>query len=168
MAGPNDERVFPHDPELDEPEAAALLNEMTARPSPEPDEPAPAPTPFAPARRVPVIEPLNPDEWQTYVPVKRGLRVDGKPLEGLTVKCLAGDDFVKVIMAYGAHPDVLLPEVRAAMCGVHPAVIAGLDADDQARVVAACRPFLPRSLQDDPDEVDIVASALDATRDWPT
>lgn len=174
------ERVFPHDPELDEPLAAALLDSMMVQPQSEP--PVAAATPFASARPVPAIiqqaaevsvaapvraskpapdiRPANPDQWQTIVPLERPLTVDGTRLDSITVRCLTGAEFVDLVMEEGRDEDALLRAVRGAMCGVHPTVISSLAPDDQVLVVAACRPFLPRRLQDDPDAAQIVAGAL--------
>lgn len=123
---------------------------------------------YVPARPVPTIAPAEPEQWQTVIPLERSLTVDGQLLNVITVRCLTGDEFVHVVMTYGTSEDVLMPEIRAAMCGVHPSVIAALAADDQARVVAACRPFYPRQLRGDPDETDIVAAGLVAAMASPT
>ncbi len=159
-----DERVFPDDPDLDEPGAEKLLAEAAA--SEEPEQPASA-MPLVRNRQVPVIKPADPLQWQQDVLLERPLIVDDQLLSEITVRCLTGEEFVNLIMAYGTSESTIMPEIRAAMCGVHPAVIAALSADDQARVVAACRPFFPRPLQEDPDDADIVASALSAVGDLP-
>ena len=133
---------FPHDPDLD-----------PVGPSPLQAQPA-----ATPGRLRPVIAPAEPDRWSTAVSLDFPLTVDGERLDSITVRCLTGEAFVEVTIANGGNEETLTRDVRAAMCGVHPDVIAALHPDDHARVVNACGPFLPAPLRADPDSDGIVAS----------
>ncbi|WP_276200551.1 phage tail assembly protein [Chelatococcus sp. XZ-Ab1] len=119
-----------------------------------------------PAARIapagPVVAPADPDRWSTVVPLDYPLLVDGERLDQLTVRALSGVQFMGIIVDAGGDEDALLDLARAAMAGVHPAVVAGLRDIDYLRFVAACRPFLPRQLRDDPDLADVVALADEA------
>jgi hypothetical protein len=139
--------AFPHDPEL-EPIAAG------------PGAPTVKAEPVATQR--PIVRPADPDRWSATLSLDHPLLVDDARLDTLTVKALTGRAFVDLVMQADGDEDRLVRLVRATMCGVHPDVLDALHADDHARVVASCRPFLPRPLRVAPDPDDLVAGATAA------
>lgn len=140
---------LPHDPDLDPvvPATDAGLDRPQGMPPQRPRTVAPAP----------VVKPADAARWSTTVRLDYPVTVDGAPLDVLHPCALTGDEFMEAVLDAEGNEDALMQIVRGRMCGVHPAVIGGLHADDQARVVVACRPFLPRPLRDDPDLADTLA-----------
>lgn len=100
----------------------------------------------APAgRRRPVIEPVNPAEWETTLPLRFPLFVDGEELNTLTIRRVTGDDVAELVMELGDSASLNI-RARALAAGVHPDVIAALAADDAEAFAAKVRPFLPAAL----------------------
>jgi hypothetical protein len=93
----------------------------------------------------PRIGRLSPAAWGASVALEHAITVDDAPLTTLAISRLTVGDMVDLLMEDEPAHDLSL-RVRARMCGVHPAVLLALSADDGERVAEACRPFLPRDI----------------------
>lgn len=99
----------------------------------------------APVRLGPKVEPAEPRTWETTFDLAFPLMVDGERLDRLTIRRLTGQQVAELILEDDDAASLNV-RVRAAMAGVHPAVIAGLEADDAEAFVTKCRPLLPAAL----------------------
>lgn len=108
----------------------------------------PAATPAAvPARKRPVIEPAEPQDWIKTVPLEFPLTVDGEKLATITMRRPTGAD-LSALLEDDPDEDTLPKRLRAHICGVHPDVLAALWIDDAERVAATSAPFLPSAHPD--------------------
>lgn len=116
---------------------------------PYPGYPGAAPATPAPAggdaSDAPEILPADPAQWAEIVPLAFPLLVDGVRLDSITLRRLTGRDVADLIIADDAGVSLNL-RARAAIAGVHPAVLESLEASDGEKVAAACRPFLPAAI----------------------
>lgn len=95
----------------------------------------------------PQIKPADPAQWGSVIPLAHPLMIDGERLEQISVRRLTGEDVVILIME--DDDDLTLPKrARARACGVHPAVLDALSADDAEEVSVRLLPFLPSMLLD--------------------
>lgn len=99
----------------------------------------------APSRPRPQIAPAEPRLWETSLPLRFPLIVDGERLELLTIRRLTGQDVAELVLE-DDDAFSLNARARALMAGVHPDVIAALEADDAEAFAEKCRPLLPAAL----------------------
>jgi hypothetical protein len=88
------------------------------------------------------IVPLHREDWARVIDLKFPLLVDDVPLTQLTLRRLTGGDVVRLIQEIGEDRAALNQAARAVICGVRPAVLNALAADDAMDVMSAATPFL--------------------------
>lgn len=131
MAEPPFKSAFARDPDLDPITPPAGAEPAAAEP--------------APVRPGPKVAPADPRLWETTFDLAFPLLVNGERLDRLTIRRLTGQQVAEIILE-DDDATSLNVRVRAAMAGVHPGVIAGLEADDAEAFVDKCRPLLPAAL----------------------
>lgn len=97
---------------------------------------------------------MDPARREAVVPLDHPVTVDGVLVERVTLQRLTGRQLLDLVLATD-DDDELGRLVREAVIGLPIEAVEGMDADDQDRVLAAVRPFLPaviRSLDGEPDE----------------
>lgn len=108
--------------------------------------PAAAPATPAPTRRAgPKVEPAEPRLWQTTIPLRFPLLVDGELLAELTIHRLTGQEVAELVLE-DDDATSLNARARAHMARVHPDVIAALSGDDAEAFTVACRPLFSAAL----------------------
>lgn len=117
---------------------------------PEDAEGAPAPPPaVAPAAEdVAAIEFLAPDDRPREIVFAHPFRFEGREIRGATVRHMTLAEVIRVFEAAprDAGDSVPLVHFYAAMTGLPAPVIRALAASDHEALLAACYPFLPRSI----------------------
>ena len=81
---------------------------------------------------------------EKVIPVEHPFRWDGAVVTSITVRRLVTDEVADLLARTAGGGDISRYEIYAAMTGLPPAVLRGLDDEDGDRVTAACYDFLPR------------------------